>query len=64
MRSLANYEAANKKLEAAKLKNKGVSEAETNQQTCSTKFDKLSDTGKQGTCRVNKLLSEIVQNCS
>ncbi len=49
MRSLANYEAANKKLETAKVKNKGVSEAETSQQTCSTKFEKLSDTGKQGT---------------
>lgn len=48
MRSLANYEAANKKLETAKTKNKGLPEAETNQQTCKTKFDKLSETGKQG----------------
>ena len=50
MRSLANYEAANKKLETAKLKNKAVTEAETNQQTCSSKFEKLSETGKQGVC--------------
>ncbi len=49
MRSLANFEAANKKLETAKTKNKGVAEAETNQQTCSVKFEKLSETGKEGT---------------
>ena len=51
MRSLANFEAANKKLETAKAKNKGLSEAETSQQTCSVKFEKLSETGKQGECR-------------
>lgn len=48
MRSLANFEAANKKLETAKAKNKGLPDAETNQQTCSAKFEKLSETGKQG----------------
>ena len=48
MRSLANFEAANKKLETAKTKNKGVAEAESTQQTCSVKFEKLSETGKQG----------------
>ena len=53
MRSLANFEAANKKLETAKTKNKGLPEAETNQQTCKTKFDKLSETGKQGTYSVS-----------
>lgn len=47
MRSLANYEAANKKLETAKGKNKGVAEADTNQQACSAKFEKISETGKQ-----------------
>lgn len=46
MRSLANYEAANKKLETAKTKNKGVAEAESSQQSCSAKFEKLSETGK------------------
>ena len=49
MRSLANYEAANKKLETAKNKNKGVAEAEANQQSCSTKFEELTETGKKGT---------------
>lgn len=47
MRSLANYEAANKKLETAKNKNKGVAEAEANQQSCSTKFEELTETGKK-----------------
>ena len=47
-RSLANYEAANKKLETAKAKNKLVAEAEANQQKCSAKFEKLSEVGKQG----------------
>ena len=50
MRSLANYEAANKKLETAKNKNKGVVEAEGNQQSCSTKFEKISEAGKLGMC--------------
>ena len=48
MRSLANFEAANKKLETAKTKNKGLAEAETLQQSCSAKFDKISETGKLG----------------
>lgn len=48
MRSLANFEASNKKLETAKNKNKQVGEAETYQKTCSTKFEKLSEIGKQG----------------
>lgn len=47
MRSLANLESANKKLEQSKLKNKGVTEAETNQKSCSDKFDRLSENGKQ-----------------
>lgn len=48
MRSLANYEAANKKLDTAKGKNKGVADAEATQQTCSAKFEKISETGKAG----------------
>lgn len=47
MRSLANAESANKKLETAKAKNKGVQEAEALQQTSSVKFEALSETGKQ-----------------
>lgn len=46
MRSLANFEAANKKLETAKTKNKGLAEAEALQQSCNAKFDKISETGK------------------
>lgn len=46
-RSLANAENANKKLEAAKAKGKGVHEAEANQQTSSAKFEKLTEIGKQ-----------------
>ena len=48
MRSLANFEASNKRLETAKTKNKKVAEAEAEQQMCSAKFDKLSEVGKQG----------------
>ena len=40
MRCLANYEAANKKLETAKGKNKGEAEAKAAQETCSAKFEK------------------------
>lgn len=46
-RSLANYESANKKLETAKNKGKGVHDAEAHQQTCKEKFDKLSEVGKE-----------------
>jgi hypothetical protein len=59
MRSLANFEAANKKLETAKGKNKGVPEAEAIQQTCSSKFDKISETGKQGEREVFLLFSPL-----
>lgn len=45
-RSLANFESANKKLETAKAKSKGVHDAEANQQTCKEKFDKLSEVGR------------------
>jgi hypothetical protein len=45
---LANYESANKKLETAKTKSKGVHDAEANQQTCKEKFDKLSEVGRDG----------------
>ena len=47
-RSLANFESANKKLETAKAKSKGVHDAEANQQTCKEKFDKLSEVGRDG----------------
>ena len=47
MRSLANLESSNKKLEQAKTKNKGVTEAEATQKNCNEKFDVLSEHGKQ-----------------
>lgn len=47
-RSLANFESANKKLETAKTKSKGVHDAEANRQTCKEKFDKLSEVGRDG----------------
>ena len=49
---MANYEHANKRLDTAKNKNKGVHEAEANQQTCKEKFDKLSEVGKEGKLEV------------
>ena len=48
MRSLANFEASNKKLETAKNKNKLVADAEANQKLCSNRFEKLSEIGKHG----------------
>ena len=46
-RCLANFESANKKLEQAKAKNKGVQEAEALQQEASAAFEKLSAKGKE-----------------
>lgn len=61
MRSLANYESANKKLETAKGKNKGVADAEATQQLCSSKFEKISDTGKQGQLAMAKWSSSATK---
>ena len=55
-RSLANYESANKKLETAKTKGKGVHDAEAHQQTCKEKFDKLSEVGKEGVMDVQSVI--------
>uniref|UniRef100_UPI00398F8625 sorting nexin-32-like n=1 Tax=Pristiophorus japonicus TaxID=55135 RepID=UPI00398F8625 len=46
-RSLSDYENANKALDRARMKNKDVKHAETNQQLSCQKFEKLSDSAKQ-----------------
>ncbi|XP_043538509.1 sorting nexin-32-like [Chiloscyllium plagiosum] len=46
-RSLSDYENANKALDRARMKNKDVKHAETNQQRCCQKFEKLSESAKQ-----------------
>ncbi|XP_032883003.1 sorting nexin-6 isoform X1 [Amblyraja radiata] len=46
-RSLVDYENANKLLDRARAKNKDVLQAETNQQFCCQKFEKLSESAKQ-----------------
>ncbi|XP_067847542.1 sorting nexin-6 isoform X3 [Heptranchias perlo] len=46
-RSLVDYENANKLLDRSRAKNKDVLQAETNQQLCCQKFEKLSDSAKQ-----------------
>lgn len=47
-RSLVDYENANKALDKARAKNRDVLQAETNQQLCCQKFEKISDSAKQG----------------
>jgi|ERR1712150_65195 len=46
LRSLANYENANKALDKARAKNKEVQAAENTQQVMSEKFERISDTAK------------------
>lgn len=48
-RSLVDYENANKALDKARAKNKDVLQAETSQQLCCQKFEKISESAKQGT---------------
>ncbi|KAK2160844.1 hypothetical protein LSH36_126g00003 [Paralvinella palmiformis] len=47
LRSLSNYEAANKNLDKARAKNKDVTSAETTQQSSCDKFEKISEMAKQ-----------------
>lgn len=47
-RSLVDYENANKALDKARAKNRDVLQAETNQQLCCHKFEKISESAKQG----------------
>ncbi|KAM9239190.1 LOW QUALITY PROTEIN: sorting nexin-6 [Leptosomus discolor] len=46
-RSLVDYENANKALDKARAKNKDVLQAETTQQICCQKFEKISESSKQ-----------------
>ncbi|KAG9481089.1 hypothetical protein GDO78_010370, partial [Eleutherodactylus coqui] len=46
-RSLVDYENANKALDKARAKNKDVLSAETTQQLCCQKFEKISESAKQ-----------------
>uniref|UniRef100_A0A7M4FSV2 Sorting nexin n=1 Tax=Crocodylus porosus TaxID=8502 RepID=A0A7M4FSV2_CROPO len=46
-RSLVDYENANKALDKARAKNKDVLQAETTQQLCCQKFEKISESAKQ-----------------
>ncbi|CAO2586303.1 Sorting nexin-6 [Lemmus lemmus] len=46
-RSLVDYENANKTLDKARAKNKDVLQAETSQQLCCQKFEKISESAKQ-----------------
>uniref|UniRef100_A0A8C7QSZ2 Sorting nexin 6 n=1 Tax=Oncorhynchus mykiss TaxID=8022 RepID=A0A8C7QSZ2_ONCMY len=46
-RALVDYENANKALDRARAKNKDVLQAETSQQVCCQKFEKISESAKQ-----------------
>lgn len=43
-----DYENANKALDKARAKNRDVLQAETSQQLCCHKFEKISESAKQG----------------
>ncbi|MEJ1269316.1 sorting nexin 6 [Cricetulus griseus] len=55
-RSLVDYENANKALDKARAKNKDVLQAETSQQLCCQKFEKISESAKQGIMEPDKFL--------
>lgn len=45
---MVDYENANKALDKARAKNRDVLQAETSQQLCCHKFEKISESAKQG----------------
>ncbi|XP_013856371.1 sorting nexin-6, partial [Austrofundulus limnaeus] len=47
-RALVDYENANKALDKSRAKNRDVLQAETSQQLCCHKFEKISESAKQG----------------
>lgn len=51
-RALVDYENANKALDKARAKNRDVLQAETSQQVCCQKFEKISESAKQGSSPV------------
>lgn len=48
LRALADYENANKALDKARTRNREVQTAESHQQLCCQRFERLSDSAKQG----------------
>lgn len=48
LRALADYENANKALDKARTRNREVQTAESHQQLCCQRFERLSDLAKQG----------------
>ncbi|KAM5225379.1 sorting nexin-32 isoform 5-T5 [Hipposideros larvatus] len=48
LRALADYENANKALDKARTRNRAVRTAESHQQLCCQRFERLSDSAKQG----------------
>lgn len=48
LRALADYENANKALDKARTRNREVRTAESHQQLCCQRFERLSDSAKQG----------------
>ena len=50
-RALVDYENSNKALDKARLKSKDVRLAEAHQQDCCQKFEKISESAKQGKTR-------------
>ena len=47
-----DYENANKALDKARAKNRDVLQAETSQQLCCHKFEKISESAKQGVIQI------------
>lgn len=58
-----DYENANKALDKARAKNRDVLQAETNQQLCCHKFEKISESAKQGQSLCYSLLQPIYLGC-
>lgn len=55
-RALVDYENANKALDKARAKNRDVLQAETSQQLCCHKFEKISESAKQGESTIRPAL--------
>lgn len=55
-----DYENANKALDKARAKNRDVLQAETSQQLCCHKFEKISESAKQGWLKPAGQLFQLV----
>lgn len=58
-----DYENANKALDKARAKNRDVLQAETSQQLCCHKFEKISESAKQGLILILILLVSTPDPC-